>query len=93
MNVFRCIQIYFHTKSVSPKISSSSSSTRYFTFVLWSLVAIKVYEFSWYLIPISIFIVIYKIIKSLLLYIFIYLNRQTRLKYIFQQIINFLKTR
>jgi hypothetical protein len=69
--------------------SSCSSSTPYFSFILWSLVAIKVYQFYWYLIPISIFIIIYKIIKCVILYTYIYLNNQARLKYIIQRIIKF----
>ncbi|CAF3389412.1 unnamed protein product, partial [Rotaria sp. Silwood2] len=92
-NVFRRIRTYFHSKSSPSTISSSSSSTSYFTFVLWSLIAIKVYQFYQYLIPISIFIIIYKIIKYFLLYTYSYLSRQTRTKYIIQRIIRFWKIR
>ncbi|CAF5118452.1 unnamed protein product, partial [Rotaria sp. Silwood1] len=47
-----------------------------------TLVAIKVYQFYQYLIPISIFIIIYKFIKYILLYIYSYLSRQKRIEYI-----------
>ncbi|CAF3718103.1 unnamed protein product [Rotaria sp. Silwood1] len=80
-SIFRCIRVYFHIKSSSSTISSSSS-TFYFTFILWTLVAIKVYQFYQYLIPISIFIIIYKFIKYILLYTYSYLSRQKCIEYI-----------
>ena len=82
------VRTYFHRRSV-PSSISSFSSTRYFKFVLWSLVAIKVYDFSWYLIPISIFIIIYKLIKSSLFYTYTYFIAQVRVKSLIQRLRNF----
>ncbi|CAF0871781.1 unnamed protein product [Rotaria sordida] len=94
INVFRRIRAYFQNKSSLPDIpSSSSSSASYFTFVLWSLIAIKVYQFYQYLIPILIFIIIYKVIKYFLLYTYSYLCQQIYIKYIIQRIIHFWKIR
>lgn len=64
---------YFFNKS---SLSSSGSSTRYFAFLLWALLAIKIHEISWYFIPISIFIIVYKTIKFLLIVVHAYLTSQ-----------------
>lgn len=70
---FQRIRTYFFTKS--PLSSSSpSSSARYFTFILWSLLAVKIHDFSWYFIPISIFIIFYKSVKGLFIASFSYLT-------------------
>jgi hypothetical protein len=88
--IFQHIRTYIHKKSVLSTISSSSSSsTRYFAFVFWSLIAIKVYDFCWYLILISIFLVVYKILKCLLFYIYTYFTAQACMKYIIQRMISF----
>jgi hypothetical protein len=87
-NLIHVFRIYFQTKSVLPT-PSLSSSTPYFTCVLWFLVAIKVYQFSWYLIPISIFIIIYKIMKYCLFYIYTYLTSEI----IIQRVIYFFDMR
>jgi hypothetical protein len=73
--------------------SPAASSTPYFSFVLWSLVAIKVYQFYRYLLGISMFIIIYKVIKYLLIEICIYLTRQNTVQNIIQQIIEFFQVR
>jgi len=91
INRFRRLGNYFHSEPALSVISSSS--TPYFAFVLWSFVAIKVYQFYWYLIPISIFIIIYKSIKCFFLHIYTYFSRQERIKCIIQQIIAFWKVR
>ncbi len=85
--IFQHIRTYFHKKSTLSTISSSS--TRYFAFIFWSLIAIKLYDFCWYLIPISIFIIIYKISKCLLFYTYIYFNSQTYIQCLIQRIIYF----
>lgn len=71
----------------------AASSTPYFSFVLWSLVAIKVYQFYRYLLGISMFIIIYKIIKYLLIKIYIYLTEQETVQYLIKQIIEFVQVR
>jgi hypothetical protein len=96
-DIFNQIRAYYHYKreqaSLNVKYTSSASSTPYFTFVLWSLLAIKIYQFYWYLIPIPLLIIIYKIIKCFLIYTYIYLTRQSRVQCIIQQIIDFIQVR
>ncbi|CAF1029362.1 unnamed protein product [Adineta steineri] len=96
INRFERIRNYFHIKSTlsnNTSSSSSSSSAPYFSFVIWSFVAIKIYQFYWYLIPISIFVIIYKIIKYFLLYTYTYLSQQTHVQHIIQRFSNFWKIR
>ena len=94
LHICQCIRIYFHKKSnSSARYSFRSSSTSYFTFIFCSLIAIKVYDFSWYLIPFSIFIIIYKILKNLLVYTFNYVRSQERLKQTFNYFIEFWQIR
>ncbi|UJR31955.1 hypothetical protein I4U23_019428 [Adineta vaga] len=93
-NTFDRFRIYLQMKTRTTVISSSSSSsTTYFSFIFWSFMALKIYQFYWYLIPISLFIIIYKIIKCFLLYTCIYFNRQGRLQHIIQRFIQFWKNR
>lgn len=96
-NAFNALREYYRTRraqsSLNVASTSSASSTPYFSFVLWSLVAIKVYQFYQYLFGISIFIIIYKIIKYLLIVIYNYLARQESVQCIIQQIIQFLRVR
>lgn len=77
---------YFFNKS---PLSSNGSSTRYFAFILWSLLAIKIHEFSWYFIPISIFIILYKMIKFLLLSFRTYLTSQKSFLYLGERMKHF----
>ncbi|CAF1499805.1 unnamed protein product, partial [Rotaria sordida] len=97
VNTFNRIRTYYHVRGEQSSLpvtsTSSASSTPYFTFVLWSLVAIKVYQFYWYLGRILIFVIIYKIIKKILFETYIYLMRQQSVQCIIQRIINFLKDR
>ncbi|CAF1179897.1 unnamed protein product [Adineta ricciae] len=92
-NCFNHFRTYLHMKRTKTILSSSSSSTTYFNFVLWSFMAIKVYQFYWYLIPISIFVVTYKSIKYLLLNLYIYLRRQVCSQDLIQRFIQFWKIR
>ncbi|CAF0818130.1 unnamed protein product [Adineta ricciae] len=95
--IFAWIRSYFATRQTadqSPTTALSSAvSAPYFTFVLWSLVAIKVYRFYGYLISILLFVVIYKIIKFLLIKTYDYLIRQESVQYVIQQAILFLQVR
>lgn len=91
---FNRLREYFRTKRAqSSSFIPSASSTPYFTFVLWLLLAIKVYQFYQYLIAISVFVIIYEIIKFLLIKFYNYLIRQETVQYIIQQIIQFLQDR
>jgi hypothetical protein len=97
INIFYRLRVYYRAKRAQASLPASSTtsalSTPYFTFVLWSLVAIKVYQFYWYLILVLFFVIIYKIIKYLLICGYICLTRQPRVQCIIQQIINFLQVR
>ena len=77
----------------SSPVNSSASSTPYFTFVFWSLVAIKVYQFYWYLIPIPLLVITYKIIKYSVIYTWFYLTRQARIQVFIGQVRDFLQVR
>ncbi|CAF0779991.1 unnamed protein product [Adineta steineri] len=97
VNVFNQMRAYYRIKRAQAQLSvtsnTSSFSTPYFTFVLWSLVAIKVYQFYWYLIMILFFVIIYKIIKCLLIKTYFYLTRQESVQNVIQQITKFLQDR
>jgi hypothetical protein len=89
MKILRCSGYNRLNRGGAAVRQSSSSSATYFTFVLYSLVAIKVYQFYWYLIPLSIFVAIYKSIKRVLLYTYIYLSRQACIQNLIQQFFRF----
>ncbi|CAF3503185.1 unnamed protein product [Rotaria sp. Silwood1] len=97
INTYNRMRAYYHVgpeqSSLPVASTSSASSTPYFTFVLWSLVAIKVYQFYWYLGRILIFVIIYKVIKKILIETYIYLMKQESVQYIIQRIIDYLQTR
>lgn len=86
------IRVYLRGATVK-RSSSLSSSTACFTFVLCSLVAIKIYQFYWYLIPVCIVVVIYKVIKSTLIYTYTHLSQQTRVQQLIQHLIRFCQIR
>lgn len=96
-DIFAWIRSYFPTRPAvdqSPTTALSSAlSSPYFTFVLWSLIAMKVYRFYVYLISILLFVVIYKIIKFLLIKTYDYLIKQESVQYVIQQTILFLQVR
>ena len=71
----------------------AASSTPYFSFILWSLVATKIYQFYHYLFAIFIFVVIYTIIKSVFTHLTKYLWKQQVVKKIVQQVGDFFRVR
>lgn len=71
----------------------AASSTPYFSFILWSLVATKIYQFYHYLFAIFVFVVIYTIIKYLLKHLMKYLWQQQVVKNIVQQVREFFRVR
>lgn len=97
VDVFNFIRAYYRTKRAQAQASttatSSAFSTPYFTFVLWSLVAIKVYQFYWYLFSFALFVIIYKIIKYLLIKTYLYLTQQEGVQNIAKRVIDFLQAR
>lgn len=97
VNVFNQIRAYYNTRSENSSqpvtSTSSASSTPYFTFLLWLLIAIKVYQFQWYFIRLLIFVITYQIIKRSLIKIYNYLIRQESIQLIVKRIIEFLQVR
>lgn len=71
----------------------TASSTPYFSFILWSLVATKIYQFYHYLFAIFVFVVIYTIIKYLVSHLAKYLWKQQVVKNIVKQVEEFFQVR
>ncbi|CAF3440966.1 unnamed protein product [Rotaria socialis] len=97
INIFYGVRTSNHVtqeqSSVTDTSNSSASSTPYFKFIFWSLVAIKFYEGHWFLVRILIFVSIYTTIKKLLIITYIYLTRQESVQCLIQRIIEFLQVR
>ena len=92
-NVTSRLTAFFKPKEEVTSSAPSASSTPYFALVFWSLLAIKVHQFYWYLILIPCLVIIYKQVKAVLIILYHYLLAQERVQSVIKQVLNFLEKR
>lgn len=88
VNFFQRFQTTNNSVSVERK-STASSSTPYFTFIFWSLIAIKIYQFGYYLAFLVILVPSYLLIKYLLIQLSTYLIQQESIKKLAETVRNY----